>query len=135
MLLNMGAELPVLLQGGPLQLLGLSPLQPIGDGLGDGRAAAGGGMGAGADIDRDLGVVGVGVLPAFKGGGVPLAVTVAIVDEPRRAGFPALGFPGAAADAHFQDLEGRAFSSRERGRVTLTSATISFELPITTSRS
>src|SRR5262249_53579043 len=117
MLLDMGAELPVLLQSGALELLVFAPLHPIGDGLGDGGAAARSGVGAGAHRGSHLGVVGGGVLLVFEAGDVALAVTAAVVNNPVRAGFSALGRPGAAADAHVQPLRGRLFWSRVRARV------------------
>src|SRR5262249_16076211 len=60
-----------------------------------------------------LGVICGGVLLVFEAGDVALAVTAAVVDEPRRAGFPVLGFPSAATDAHCSGPGERGFDSSE----------------------
>jgi hypothetical protein len=134
MVINVGAQLPVLLQSGPLELFKLASLKPIGNGLGDSRTAARRRVGAGAHRRSHLGVIRLGVAFAFEAGDMP-AVAIDIVNDPCRAGVPALGFPRAPANAHFRPCGGREFSSLERGRVTFIRATMSSELPATTSRS
>jgi hypothetical protein len=92
-LFDVGPKLAVLRQGRRLELLDCPPLEPVGNCLGDDRAAARRGVDSGADRSSHLGVIGIGIALAPEGGDAPDTTSIGVAHDPGFAGLLAAGRP------------------------------------------
>jgi hypothetical protein len=95
---------PVLIDGGPFQVIGLGVLDPVLAGFGHGDAGGVRRVPALADLHRDRRVVGVRRLLLLEGFDVALAVLVHVIDHPRLLRFAPRVLPRSLSYRHVISL-------------------------------